>query len=86
MKQKISLFHNLLFILPIMFYYGMESLIVSLFISVILKIFFINIIDHIGYFQIVGGYWIVKMLMFDIFKLTTIISSNDENDENETDK
>jgi hypothetical protein len=79
MKQKPSIFHNLLFIFPIMFYYAMEALIVSLFISVILKFLFSNAMGNIEYFQIVGAYWIIKMLFFDVFKLITGLSAANTN-------
>lgn len=75
MENKPTLLHNLMFIFPIMFYYLLEALIVSLFISVIWKLIFANNIGDIGYFQIVGGYWIVKMLLFDVFKLITGLSN-----------
>ena len=79
MEQKPTLFHNLLFIFPIMFYYAMEALIVSLFISAIWKLLFANAIGDISYFQIAGGYWIVKMLFFDVFKLITGLSAANTN-------
>lgn len=79
MENKPTLLHNLIFIFPIMFYYLLEALIVSLFISLIWKFLFTNIIGDIGYFQIVGAYWIVKMLFFDVFKLITGLSNANTN-------
>jgi hypothetical protein len=79
MEQKPSLFHNLLFIFPIMFYYAMEALIVSLFISAIWRILFADAIGNVGYFHIVGAYWIIKMLFFDVFKLITGLSTANTN-------
>ena len=56
-------------IFPIMIYYAVEALIVSLFITVIWNTVLIDKFGRIGYFQWVAIYWIIKMLLFDVFKL-----------------
>lgn len=61
--------NNLMFLFPIMFYYALESLIVGIFISVVWKLTLSNVFGNIGYFQIVGIYWIFKMLFFNVFNL-----------------
>lgn len=83
MENKPTLLHNLMFIFPIMFYYLLEALIVSLFISLIWRLLFANNIGDIGYFQIVGAYWIVKMLLFDVFKLITGLNNAQEQNQDE---
>lgn len=66
---------NIMFIFPIMIYYLMEALIVALFITVVWNTLLNNIFDRIGYFQWTGIYWIIKMLLFDIFKLVTNLTT-----------
>lgn len=56
-------------IFPIMIYYAIEALIVALFITVIWNTLLIDKFGRIGYFQWTAIYWIVKMLLFDVFKL-----------------
>jgi len=60
---------SIMFIFPIMLYYVFEALVVGVFISVLWKFFLTNQFGHLGYFQIVIIYWIIKMLLFDVFKL-----------------
>jgi len=79
MENKQSLLHNLMFIFPVMFYYALEALLVSLFISIIWKFLFANAVGDLGYFHIVGAYWIIKMLFFDVFKLITGLSDANTN-------
>ena len=62
---------NLLFLFPVMIYYAFEALIVGLFIVLIWKLLLSNFLGNIGYLQIVGVYWIVKMLFFNVFNLIT---------------
>jgi len=66
---------NLLFILPVMGYYAIEALIVGLFIWFIWNLIFLQSFGNIPYIQFVGGYWIIKMLLFDVFKLITGLGS-----------
>lgn len=76
---------GLYFIFPIMFYFTLEAFIVGVFISVLWKFFLANNFGHLGYLQIVVIYWIIKMLLFDVFKLIATHSQNKIN-ENEVQK
>jgi len=58
-----------------MFYYAIEALIVGIFISFIWKFLLSNYFGNLEYFQIVGIYWIFKMLFFDVFKLIASLAS-----------
>jgi len=64
-----------MFIFPVMFYYAIEALIVGIFISFIWKFLLSNYFGNLEYFQIVGIYWIFKMLFFDVFKLIASLAS-----------
>lgn len=75
MNKEPNIFSNLMFIFPVMFYYLLEAFIVSLFISGIWALTLKNTIGNITYLQFVGGYWIFKMLFFDVFKLITGLSN-----------
>jgi len=79
MENKPTLLHNLMFIFPVMFYYALEALVVSIFITGIWALTLKSSLGHIGYFQVVGVYWIVKMLFFDVFKLITGLSNANTN-------
>ena len=88
MKEQ---FNNISFIFPVMVYYVLESLIVSVFIMIVWKLLLSNYLGNIGYLQIAGIYWIFKMLFFDVFKLISGLHSAGsnmqkemENDENNT--
>ena len=78
---------NLLFLFPVMIYYAFEALIVGLFIVLIWKLLLSNFLGNIGYLQIVGVYWIIKMLFLNVFNLITglaIMPTNtQENQEDE---
>ena len=63
--------NNLLFVFPVMVYYALEALIVGIFITFVWKFLLSGYFGNLGYFQIVGIYWIFKMLFFDVFKLIT---------------
>jgi hypothetical protein len=61
---------NILFIIPIMVYFFVESLVTALFVSVIYRIFLAEALNvYIKYSQWVAVIWIVKVLLFDVFKL-----------------
>jgi hypothetical protein len=63
-------FKNLLFIFQVMFYYLMESAIISIFTTIIWKYFILSIIHvDITYIQWVAIIWIIKVVFFDVFKL-----------------
>ena len=66
-----------------MIYYALEAIIVGIFISTIWKFLLSNSLGDVGYFQIIGIYWIVKMLLFDVFKLIAGLSSAGSNMEKE---
>ena len=66
MNNKLN---NILFIFPVMAYYALEAVIVGIFIMVVWKFCLSQFFGNIGYLQIVGIYWIIKMLLFDVFKL-----------------
>ena len=74
-----KLLNNIAFIFPVMTYYALEALIVSIFISGIWKLLLSQHLFEIGYLQIVGIYWIIKMLFFDVFKLISGLSSVSNN-------
>ena len=78
---------NLLFLFPVMIYYAFEALIVGLFIVLIWKLLLSNFLGNIGYLQIVGVYWIVKMLFFNVFNLITGLAMMPTNiEENQEDE
>jgi len=74
-----KLLNNILFIFPVMGYYALEAIIVGLFIMVVWKLFLSNYLGNVGYFQIVAIYWIVKMLLFNVFNLIAGLSSAGSN-------
>ena len=81
MKKENPLKH-IAFIFPVMGYFALEALIVGLVIGFLWKFFLLNYFGHIGYLQIVVIYWIIKMLLFDVFKLIVGIGGmNDPNEE-----
>lgn len=79
MRKKLE---SLYFIFPIMLYFIFEALIVGVFISVLWKFFLTNNFGHLGYFQIVVIYWIIKMLFFDVFKLIAGLTTMGKNLQN----
>jgi len=74
-----KLLNNILFIFPVMGYYALEALIVGLFVMVIWKLFLSQFLGNVGYFQIIAIYWIVKMLLFNVFNLIAGLSSAGSN-------
>ena len=79
LEQKIT---DILFVFPVMMYFLVEAIIVGLFIAAIWRFILSNIFGEINYIQWVAIYWIVKMLLFDVFKLIggfTVMSRNLEN-------
>lgn len=74
---------DILFIFPVMGYYAIESVIVGLFIAVVWKYLLSAFFGNLGYLQIVGIYWIIKMLFFDIFKLFGSFTINNNNNNNQ---
>jgi len=74
-----KLLNNILFIFPVMGYYALEALIVGLFVMVIWKLFLSQFLGNVGYFQIIAIYWIIKMLLFNVFNLIAGLSSAGSN-------
>lgn len=66
MREKLE---SLKFIFPIMLYFMFEAVIVGVVISILWVFFLANRFGYLNYFQIVVIYWIIKMLLFDVFKL-----------------
>lgn len=79
MREKLE---SLYFIFPIMLYFIFEAIIVGVFISILWKFFLTTNFGHLGYFQIVVIYWIIKMLFFDVFKLITGLTTMGKNLQN----
>jgi hypothetical protein len=75
--------NDILFLFPVMLYYAFEALIVGIFITIVWKLCLSQFFGNIGYLQIVGIYWIVKMLLFDVFKLITGLQSLGNNAQQE---
>lgn len=66
-----KILNNLIFIIPVMIYYVVEAFLVGIFITYIWKFIVAPHLGNLTYLQIVGMYWIIKMLLFDVFKLVT---------------
>jgi hypothetical protein len=74
---------SLFFVVPVMIYYFIESLITAAFVSFVWRFLLAEQLNtHIGYFQWVGIIWIAKVLLFDIFKTTVIQNDVSKNNEN----
>jgi hypothetical protein len=61
---------NLMYLVPVMLYYFFESVIIAIFVSFVWRFVLqpkIGLV--IGYFDWVCLIWIVKVILFDIFKL-----------------
>lgn len=80
---------HLLLIVPIIFYYLIESIIIGSVVFLIWKFKFQLRFDFsLDYFDCVFIIWIIKMIFFDVFKisntftaLTTDMDNNDNDDE-----
>jgi len=75
-----KIFANITYLFPVMGYYLIESIIVGGVVMLMWKLFLSNLWGNIGYVQIVVVYWIIKMLLFDIFKLIGSFQPNPQND------
>jgi len=69
--KKENLIELIIIIFPIMFYYLVEALLVGIFINGVWKFQLEDLFGNLGYLQIVGIYWIIKMLFFDMVGLVT---------------
>ena len=88
MSRKSNIFKDILYIFPVMIYFAFEALIVAVFISLVWKFLISQYLGDLGYFQVVGFYWIAKMILFDVFKLISGLStmSNKFTQQPETDE
>lgn len=66
-----------------MAYFLLEAVIVGFFIFLVWKFFLSHAFGNLVYLQIVAIYWIIKMLLFDVFKLIAGLSSAGSNMEKE---
>lgn len=87
-------FKNILFLFPVMLYYFFESIVLGLFVSVLWRFFLSELFNlYITYFQWVIIIWIVKVILFDVFKLLAVFSNaaigliqqEEKNNKNEND-
>jgi len=61
---------NILFLIPIMIYYLIESIILALFINLVWKLILQSKFNiYLSYLDWVAIIWIIKVVFFDIFKL-----------------
>jgi hypothetical protein len=77
---------NLLYLIPIVFYYLIESVIIGgviyvIYILILKSIFFVNI----DYFQWVSITWIFKMLLFNVYNTIPNQPNNNEYNNQEND-
>lgn len=84
MKEKLN---SIAFIFPVMFYFALEAIIVGVVIWLMWFFFLTKHFGVLGYPQIVVIYWIIKLLLFDVFKLIAGFTSLGKkmNDANEYD-
>lgn len=62
---------NLMYLLPVMVYYAIESFVIALFVSLLGRTLLYDILGGISYLQWVAIIWIIKVVFFDVFKLIT---------------
>ena len=62
---------NLMYLLPIMVYYAIESFIIALFVSLLGRTILVDLLGGVSYLQWVAIIWIIKVVFFDVFKLIT---------------
>lgn len=55
-----------------------EAFIVGIFINIIWKFILSNLFGVLTYIQIVGIYWILKIILFDIIKLVTSLGTSED--------
>ena len=79
MNKNHNIFRDILFIFPIMGYYALEALLVGMVIALVWKAFLSNFFGSIGYLQIIAIYWIIKMLLFNVFNLIAGLNSAGSN-------
>jgi len=72
-------FKNFFHIIPIIFYYLLESAFLALIVNIIWRLMFqsrCNII--LSYGDFVAIIWVIKMLLFDVFKISNTFGNNQE--------
>jgi hypothetical protein len=77
---------NLLYLIPVMIYYFIESMFTGLFVTLVWRAFLAQPLNvYITYFQWVAIIWIIKVLFFDVFKLISafmFMPPQNQNNEN----
>lgn len=75
---------QILYIIPIMFYYFIESIISAVPIHFIWKFFFSEKFSFgLQYIHWVLIIWMIKVIFFDVFKFATMFDKTTENNNNE---
>jgi len=73
-------FKNIIYLIPIFFYYLAESFLIALFVNLVWKFLLYSTFKiGISYFQWVGIIWIVKIIFFDIFKFYNVANNINNN-------
>lgn len=71
---------NLMFLVPVMGYYILESVIISIPVFFTYRFFILPITNvNITYLQWVAIIWIIKVIFFDVFKLISGLSTMPNN-------
>lgn len=71
---------NLIFLIPIIFYYLFESILLAIFINLPwMFIFQPKFNFHISYLDWVFIIWVCKLILFDVFKLVSGVNNNINN-------
>jgi len=83
---KKPVLNDILFIFPVMGYFAIEAIIVGVFITILWKLFLSMHLGHLGYLPIVVIYWIIKMLLFDVFKIIAGFSNSGTQIQQETEE
>ena len=65
-----DLLKNIFFLIPIMLYYFVESMLAAIFVTLVWRVFLVDLFGvYITYFQWVAIIWIFKVIFFDVFKI-----------------
>ncbi len=66
---------NMLYIFPVMFYYLLESMLIAAPVFIAWRFVLLRTFEvYISYFQWVAIIWIIKVVLFDVFKLFASLS------------
>ena len=75
---------QVLYIIPVMFYYFIESIISGIPIFFVWKFFFSEMFKfNMQYIHWVLIIWIIKVIFFDVFKFSAFLDKTTENNNNE---